>query len=206
MFENINPEVLAVAGTVFTVAIGAGYAYFTGNEASVDVDGDGEDDITFEGDSNDSNEEESTTEEQTEEATEEQSNPNPTPAEVQDIGDDLTEVTGVGPTREEALNNATYDTAADLYYASDEGLESVHGLGPKAVEDIRADIGGIDEEGNESSSSTDTEETTDESSESNSESTETEGDSKTSTSETSSESTTEETGTGDSTDTAEAAA
>jgi hypothetical protein len=44
-----NPTVIAVGTAALAVVSAAAYSYFTGNEASVDVDNDGESEVTFEG-------------------------------------------------------------------------------------------------------------------------------------------------------------
>ena len=58
--------------------------------------------------------------------------------------ENLADVNGIGPQRAEWLRGEGYETPADLYYATDENLEAVHGFGPKSVGHIRDDIGGVD--------------------------------------------------------------
>lgn len=65
----------------------------------------------------------------------------------------LTDITGIGPTKAEALSQeAGISSPADVWYASDDTLLDVTGIGKSVVEQIRGDIGGIDystSEGNE---------------------------------------------------------
>lgn len=101
-----------------------------------------------------------------------------TPEDVQEIGEELEGVTGVGPSRAEQLREEGFDTAADLYFASDENLENVKGFGGRAVTQIRDHIGGIDEDsGNgESNESTQNESTSDQTEDSNESTDDTDGD------------------------------
>jgi predicted flap endonuclease-1-like 5' DNA nuclease len=156
-----DPALVGVAVAGVSVVTAAAYAYATGNATSVgvDVDDDGDDEVTFEADSEGgygmelegangvqpavgvdvgAESDDSSVNEDVE------SQADPTPSEVTEK-DSLEDVTGVGPTRATALQDAGYDTPADLYYASDENLEAVHGIGPRAVSNIRKDIGGVGE-------------------------------------------------------------
>lgn len=55
--------------------------------------------------------------------------------------DELTDVKGVGETRAEDLMDAGFVSPNDLYFAKDEDIEAVDGIGPYTVEQIRDDIG-----------------------------------------------------------------
>jgi len=129
-----NPEVIAIGGTVLAIASAAAYSHFTGNEVSVDTDGDGEDEITFEGEEEDS---ETSIADETVTVT----------AVGPDLeADELEDVTGIGPTRAATFEDNGYTTPSDLYYASDDNLLDVDGIGPRALGQIRDDIGGVDYE------------------------------------------------------------
>jgi predicted flap endonuclease-1-like 5' DNA nuclease len=133
---NIDPVVLGTA--VLAIGSAAVYAYVkgVGTSASVDLDDDGTDEATVEfGGGAD---ETAKAEPQVAEV----------PDEVAEV-DSLTDIKGIQETRAENLREAGFDTAADLYFASDENLEAVHQLGPTSVEQIREDIGGIDYEDSE---------------------------------------------------------
>lgn len=146
-----------VAGAVGVVAIAAAgiYAYRSGDDASAgaDLDNDGEDEISVDFDGNDEeshrldgaepaeeNDDADDIEDTVSDDVEEQADP--TPETVQDKSD-LTDVKGVGATRAEALGKAGFSTPEDLYYASDENLEDVDGIGSYTVEQIRDDIGSV---------------------------------------------------------------
>jgi len=147
----VDPVLVGGAAAVAGVAIAAAYAYLSGDdaEAGVDVDGDGEDDVSYTFEGNDSADEStfgigggSGGEPTAESASE----------DVQDIGTDPVEVTGIGPTRADDLKKAGFHNASDLYFASDEELTGVSGIGDLTVRQIRGDIGGVDE-GNDGESS-----------------------------------------------------
>lgn len=154
-----------VGGVVAGVGVltAAGYAYLTGDDASagVDVDNDGEDEVsyTFEG----NNEEAKIGEERADGVPEsvEYEGDTKVPSEVADDGtvhpsdptpevvsekSGLIDIKGIGPTRAETLTDEGFETPEDIYYASDENLEGVNGIGPKAVSQIRDDIGSIGDE------------------------------------------------------------
>lgn len=172
-----TPEGIATIIAGVGAAVGAGYYYSQhGGEVEADIDGDNEAEVTFgSGQGLDEAAEDATEEtaegEKVSADIEEQGNP--TPDHIQDIGNNLTEIKGIGDTRAKAFNEAGYETAADLYYASDENLEAVHGIGSKAVSDIREDIGSVGQEGNdgESSDGSDEQEPSDEKSSSENEKT-----------------------------------
>lgn len=167
----IPMEVMIGVGTA-AVAIGsaAAYSYFSGNEASVDYDDDGNDELTFGGDDDSrvttapspyTNAAGSPDEDPREDADEEEtgglaetSESSDAPERVTEIGDNLTEINGIGEVRKEALNEAGFDTALDLWYASDAALTDVSGIGSQAVSQIRSDIGsfGSKSEGEDSTS------------------------------------------------------
>jgi hypothetical protein len=68
------------------------------------------------------------------------------PTSVTEIGEDLESVTGIGPTRAETFRTESFETATDLWFASDNTLESIDGIGPRAVEQIRSHIGSVDDD------------------------------------------------------------
>jgi len=124
-----NPEVVAIGGTILAIVGAAAYSHFTGNEASVDTDGDGEPELTFEGDEPENDYETEPT----------------TTAVGPDLdAEELEDVTGIGPTRAATFEDNGYVTPEDLYYASDDNLLDVDGIGPRALGQIRGDIGGVD--------------------------------------------------------------
>jgi len=131
----VDPVLVGGAAAVAGVAIAAAYAYLSGDdaEAGVDVDGDGEDDVSYTFEGNDSADEStfgigggSGGEPTAESASE----------DVQDIGTDPVEVTGIGPTRADDLKKAGFHNASDLYFASDEELTGVSGIGDLTVRQI----------------------------------------------------------------------
>lgn len=144
----VDPAIAGAVGTALAVGVAAGYAYLSGNDADVDLDDDGNAEFEFEGDetvedpaykgSDDSEVRESV--EQAED---------PTPEEVKNKS--MTDVTGIGPTRAEKLGKAGYPSPKDLYYASDENLKDVNGIGSFVVGQIRDDIGSVDEGNSEKS-------------------------------------------------------
>lgn len=147
----IPPEAFAL-GAVAIVIIGAGaYSYFTGGSASVDLD---DREVTFEGPESVETPSEDPRATDTHGDVEQQADP--TPEEVQNKSG-LTSVKGIGATRAEALGKAGYPNPEDLYYASDDNLIAVDGIGEYTVEQIREDIGSVDDEGNGSDASTEDE-------------------------------------------------
>lgn len=143
----VDPALVAAGGVVATVvAAAAAYSYFTGNESSVDVDDDGNDEVTFGGDEPTAPATPPVEETSVGEDVEEQSDP--TPDAVADK-EDLSDITGIGDTRASDLMAAGFTTPEDIYYASDANLTDVDGIGDYTVEQIRGDIGSIgDEAGN----------------------------------------------------------
>lgn len=212
----VDPVLVGGAVTAAGIAAAAGYAYFTGNDASagVDVDGDGENeaDFEFEGGNDyqpadgldtgaaaeDTNADfaaaeggGSATAHDVSGDVEEQADPTPDAVAEKDGLDDIK---GVGPTRANSLADAGFESPEDIYYASDENLEGVHGIGPHAVSQMREDIGSIEDEAEgKSSDSDDSTETDDES----------DGSSSTDETENSSEEDTDSSTDGESTDSAE---
>lgn len=163
----VDPITAGAAVAVSVTGIAAGYSYFSGNGSEVDVDSDGNNEIEYLGDESTNVDFEVDTWDCNDDADDpayrddalvptnasasgltEGSYADPTPDKVSEIGAELEEIKGVGPVRAQELRNGDYESAADLYYASDENLEDVNGLGPRAVSHIREDIGGIDVEGN----------------------------------------------------------
>lgn len=141
---------LLIGGAVGAAAIGAAAAYsaYTGNDASVsaDVDDDGTDEAEVEFEGAQQPAVDKAVEEAKEDDDEDESAENAEAPDVVTEKDDITEVKGVGDTRADDLADEGYETAADLYYASDDNLEAVNGLGPRSVSHIRDDIGSIDDE------------------------------------------------------------
>lgn len=130
-----NPEVVAIGGTILAIGSAAIYSHFTGNEVSVDTDGDGEDELTFEGDTNVA---------ETPDEDDYETEPTTTAVGPDLDADELEDVTGIGPTRAETFIENGYATPEDLYYTSDDNLLDVDGIGPRALGQIRDDIGGVD--------------------------------------------------------------
>jgi DNA uptake protein ComE-like DNA-binding protein len=62
---------------------------------------------------------------------------------------DLENVKGIGETRAESFREEGFGTPDDLYYATDENLCEVNGIGDLTVSQIRDDIGSVDEDGYE---------------------------------------------------------
>jgi predicted flap endonuclease-1-like 5' DNA nuclease len=77
--------------------------------------------------------------------------------EVEDVVDDvtgkndLTNVKGVGPTRAASFREEGFENPDDLYYATDENLAAVKGIGDLTVSQIREDIGSVDNDGSDGS-------------------------------------------------------
>lgn len=136
-----------IGGAIAVTAIAALYAYKTGNGAEVDFDNDGENEVDFAGDDNSSStapeelyppENEGESEGDTEDTT------STAPEEVHDIGGNLTEITGIGETKADTLVEEGFETANELYFASDENLTDVTGIGSHVLDQIRGDIGSFD--------------------------------------------------------------
>jgi len=147
----VDPIVIGGAVTVAGAAIAAGYSYFSGNDSSADIDGDGDAELEFEGendavfDCNDDAEDPAYQDRARENFETEEPPEDPTPEAVEEkLG--LTDVKGIGPTRAEALGRAGYPNPEDLYYASDENLTDIEGIGEYTVGQIREDIGSVDED------------------------------------------------------------
>jgi len=128
-------DILITGGTIALTLIAAYlYSYLTDSTAGVDVDNDGADEVTFNGDEptviadagmSEDIEVPSTTE----------------IAEYTAQLYDLTSVTDIGDTRAEAFKDAGFETVVDLYEANDDELQAVYGIGEQAVAQIREDIG-----------------------------------------------------------------
>jgi len=124
MFDALtNPIVVSAAGVVLAVASAAAYSYFTGNEASADIDNDGESEVTFGGSQNDV---------EAEQIAEDLVN--------QDAGIALENVSGIGPSLAETLRDNGITTIDDLREATDDELLEVSGIGPSKLETIRNDL------------------------------------------------------------------
>jgi predicted flap endonuclease-1-like 5' DNA nuclease len=162
MIENIPLEV--VGGIVVAIS-GIALAAWRGGTFSLsnDVDGDGEDE-TFEADfttkdkrdthrlggaepseqtgPTDSDGDGTAVSEDTEaESADENDTAEPSFADY----DAVTDITGIGATKAEALESEVGVSApSDVYYASDGTLTDVTGIGPSVVEQIRSDVGGVD--------------------------------------------------------------
>jgi len=146
MTELLQWDVIVPVGTVLAL-IGLGVYYsLTGSSGSVDVDGDGDPELTAaDGDVNiDIDDEVDDAVDAVEEATSDENDDyadtseNPLPDK-----DDLTDVKGVGPTRKASFVAADYETPEDLYYASDDNLLDVDGIGERSLGMIREDIGSV---------------------------------------------------------------
>jgi predicted flap endonuclease-1-like 5' DNA nuclease len=137
--------ILATVGGIVTV-VSAGYVYLKrGGTVSADTDGDGDSDFYA------SEDEVQTPSPPTQyeaeafiEEVEDDSGPLP---EVVREKADLTAIKGIGPTRARDLREVDIDTPQDVYYASDETLLDISGIGETTIDQIRSDIGGIDYEG-----------------------------------------------------------
>lgn len=147
----VDPALVGGAITGAAIISAAAYSYFSGNDASVDTDGDGEAELEFEGnngvvpDCNDDADDPAYVEHSTEDEE------SPVPDEVREI-EDMATVKGIGDTRADALVEAGYTSAEDLYVAADDELTGVDGIGAYTVEQIREDIGSV--EGNDGGEST----------------------------------------------------
>lgn len=131
-------EIFVTGGTIaVTLAVAYLYSYLTGSTAGVDVDNDGADEVTFDGD-------EPTV---IADAAMSEDIDAPSTTEIAEYTAqlyDLTSVTGIGETRAEAFRDAGFETVVDLYEANDDELLAVYGIGEQAVAQIRDDIGSHD--------------------------------------------------------------
>ena len=143
MIEQLtNPTVIAVGTAALTVVSAAAYSYFTGNEASVDVDNDGESEVTFGG-------------EEVEMAVEKPDEPVTSPekaveknSSAEEVfnatekveGETLLDVKGIGPSLGQTLEQNDIYNADDLRDATDDELLEVSGIGPSKLETIRNDL------------------------------------------------------------------
>lgn len=154
MIDAIDPAVAGGAVVTASVAVAAAVRHYRkGGTVEADVDGDGDAEFTMSSPSNDVSTETYSGATDPFQSTQPTS---PTPERVTDIGGDLAQITGVGPSRAEDLKGAGFETASDVYYAADENILAINGIGDHALGLIRDDIGGIDYQGNgESSDSTD---------------------------------------------------
>ena len=134
MIEQLtNPTVIAVGTAALTVVSAAAYSYFTGNKASVDVDNDGKDEVTFEGEENPRMSPEEAVE--TNSSAEEVFN-----ATEKVEGEALLDVKGVGPSLGQTLEQNDIYNADDLRDATDDELLEVSGIGPSKLKTIRNDL------------------------------------------------------------------
>jgi len=91
------------------------------------------------------------------------------PEDVRAVGQTLSDITGLGETRADDLKKAGFHTASDIYFAADEDLTAVSGIGDLTVSQIRGDIGGVDEEdGDDGTHSDESESASDEEADTNS--------------------------------------
>jgi len=147
---NVPPEFVAAGGIALTTISAAAYAYFSGNEASVDVDDDGNDDVTFGGDQtaadtdtaavadNDATDSEGDTDE-------EAAGDEPQLPDYLSEYDGTTAITGIGPTYAKRLRqNHDISTPTEVYLATDEELMDAKGVGERTIEQIRDDIGSVE--------------------------------------------------------------
>jgi len=124
MIEQLtNPTVIAVGTAVLALASAAAYSYFTGNEASVDVDNDGEDEVTFGGSQNDV---------EAKQIAKDLVN--------EDAGIALENVSSIGPSLAKTLRDNGITTTDDLREATDDELLELNGIGPSKLETIRNDL------------------------------------------------------------------
>lgn len=139
----VSPEIIGLGAGAVAIGAAAIYAFVSGEStsASIDVDDDGTDEATVEFGGNDKK----VAEHDTNEDVKEQANPTPD-AVLEKSG--LTAIKGIQDTRAERLGKAGYSDPADIYYASDENLEDVKGIGPYTVEQIRDDIGSVEDDPN----------------------------------------------------------
>jgi predicted flap endonuclease-1-like 5' DNA nuclease len=146
--------VLTVGGVALAIAGAAAYSVLTGNSASVDYDDDGNDEITFDGTEETApyrNERVKTepspyngdTDESADEPDPNGESTGAAPTSVQEIGENLASIRGIGPNRADTFRQAGFETAEDLWAASDEEILAVHGIGDRALTQIRHDLDGI---------------------------------------------------------------
>jgi large subunit ribosomal protein L32e len=64
--------------------------------------------------------------------------------EAEDEFEDLTDISGVGPAKAEALREAGYETVDDVRRASQSDLAEVSGIGNALAARIKADVGGLE--------------------------------------------------------------
>jgi len=163
----IELELLIPAGIIIT-AVGYGaYKLYRGESGSLDLDDDPEPEVevTEEGgiklDVGDQVEEVAEEVEDGEDYVSGKSpSTNPTMDHLPDsfvVGDDtgapvpkkvfekdgLADIKGIGETRAKGLADAGFSRPTDLYYAKDEKLIGVYGIGGRAIEQIREDIGSV---------------------------------------------------------------
>jgi len=162
---------ITVGGVAIAVAGAAVYSYVSGNSASVDLDDDGNDEVTFGVDQQihgtssgtrrggDSDGPEFVERQPTdgelagtnaayesgsvtaETSAIDPSHDNRTPERIAAIGSDLQSINGIGPVRASSFTAAGFETAEDLYYSADESLLDVDGIGERALSQIREDVG-----------------------------------------------------------------
>jgi len=166
MTELLQWEIVVPVGTVLTL-LGLGVYYsLTGKSGSVDVDGDGDPEVSAtDGDVNIDIEDEvddavdAVVETSSDENDDAEANDDYTDTSEDPVPekDDLTDVKGIGPTRKASFVAADYETPTDLYYASDDNLLNVDGIGERSLGMIREDIGTIDDSDSDSSSEEDEE-------------------------------------------------
>jgi len=146
MIEQLtNPTVIAVGTAALALASAAAYSYFTGNEASVDVDNDGESEVTFGGEDRGKSNVAETPDENPRMSPEEAVEKNSSAEEVFNATEKvevetLLDVKGVGPTLAETLEQNDIYNAGDLRRATDDKLLEVSGIGPSKLETIRNDL------------------------------------------------------------------
>lgn len=68
----------------------------------------------------------------------------PIPDHVIEV-ESVSDIKGIGSTRASELDSAGFATPADVYFADDEELAEVDGIGPYTVDQIREDIGSPEE-------------------------------------------------------------
>jgi predicted flap endonuclease-1-like 5' DNA nuclease len=157
--------VLTVGGIALAIGGAAAYSALTGKSASVDYDDDGNDEITFDGDSDAESggyEGDQAVDPAYNEQIETEPSPyNNTPTsvtdrspspnrsheadpDVQEIGENLASIRGIGPNRADTFRQAGFETAEDLWAASDDEILAVHGIGDRALTQIRGDVGRAD--------------------------------------------------------------
>lgn len=127
-------DLVAVGALLATIGAAIAYHRLTGNASGVDIDHDGADEITFEDE--DESEGEQTLEEDIVQSA---------PPFVYAIGENLTELDGIGDSKAQNLIDEGFETAEDLYFAADEEIQQATGIGPHLVETIREQIGSSDE-------------------------------------------------------------